>query len=52
MKTANQKPIDAMDIMLEQREQLSEKLSKMSKEEIVDYFRKKEPENPTMPAEI
>ncbi|GHT34825.1 hypothetical protein FACS189434_11650 [Bacteroidia bacterium] len=41
MKT---KTFDAVQFMRERRQQLSEKLSKMSKPEIVEYFRKKEME--------
>jgi len=36
--------------MREQREKLSEKLSRMTKEEIVEYFRKKKLESSTKPS--
>jgi len=39
MKTTANKTFDAVKFMREQREKLSEKLSKMTKEEIVEYFR-------------
>jgi len=35
--------------MREQRKRLSEKLSKMTKEEIIEYFRKKNIENSVKP---
>ncbi|MCX8481219.1 MAG: hypothetical protein ORN58_04790 [Sediminibacterium sp.] len=38
MKT-NEKQFDAVKYMRQQREKLSDKLSKMSKSEIVEYFR-------------
>lgn len=47
MKTEITKKIVEVDYILEQREQLSEKLSKMSKEEIIDYFKNKKPEKST-----
>jgi len=36
--------------MREQQEKLSEKLSRMTKEEIVEYFRKKKLESSTKPS--
>ena len=39
MKTTEKK-FDAVHYMRQQREKLSEKLSKMTKEEILDYFKK------------
>jgi len=39
MKTTEKK-FDAVHYICQQREKLSEKLSKMTKEEIVDYFKK------------
>jgi len=39
MKTTEKK-FDAVQYMRQQREKLSEKLSKMTKEEIVDYYKK------------
>ncbi len=50
MKTTAKKTFDAVKFMREQREKLSEKLSKMTKEEIVEYFRKKKLENSTKPS--
>ena len=43
MKT-NEKEFDAVNYMREQRDRLSVKLSKMTKKEIVDYFRKRNTE--------
>jgi c-di-AMP phosphodiesterase-like protein len=40
MKTTAEKTFDAVKFMREQREKLSERLSKMTKEEIVEYFRR------------
>jgi len=40
MKTT-QKTFDAVKYMRQQRDKLSEKLSKMSKEEILEYFKKR-----------
>ena len=40
MKT-NDKQFDAVKFMRQQRDRLSKMLSKMTKEEIVEYFRKK-----------
>ncbi len=42
METKTKKEFDAVQYMREQRKSLSEKLSKMSKSEIVDFFRKKQ----------
>jgi hypothetical protein len=39
MKTTKKK-FDAVKYMRQQRENLTEKLSKMTKEEILDYFKK------------
>jgi c-di-AMP phosphodiesterase-like protein len=39
MKTT-EKTFDAIKYMRQQRDQLSEKLSKMTKEEILEYFKK------------
>ena len=49
MKTTTDKKFDAVKYMREQRQKLSEKLSKMSKEEIVEYFRRKENQNTVKP---
>ncbi|SUJ00983.1 Uncharacterised protein [Sphingobacterium spiritivorum] len=48
MKTI-EKQFDAVKYMREQREQLSDKLSKMSKAEIIEYFRKKKSESKIKP---
>ncbi|MFN5371460.1 MAG: hypothetical protein ACK5B6_08365 [Bacteroidia bacterium] len=40
MKTT-EKTFDAVNFMRQQRDKLSEKLSKMSKEEILEYFKKR-----------
>jgi hypothetical protein len=50
MKTTVKKTFDAVKFMRDQREKLSEKLSKMTKEEIVEYFRKKKLESSTKPS--
>lgn len=50
MKTTTEKTFDAVKFMRAQRDKLSEKLSKMSKEEIVEYFRKKKLENSVRPS--
>ena len=47
MKT--KKSFDAVKFMREQRDKLSENLSKMSKVEIVEYFRKRKLENSIRP---
>jgi len=44
MKTSTEKKFDAVKYMREQREKLSEKLSKMTKEEIIAYFKKRKNE--------
>lgn len=49
MKTIDKK-FDAVKYMREQRQRLSEKLSKMTKEEIIEYFRKKKLENTIKPS--
>jgi hypothetical protein len=50
MKTTIDKKFDAVKYMREQRQKLSEKLSKMTKEEIVEYFRRKKFENTVKPS--
>jgi c-di-AMP phosphodiesterase-like protein len=50
MKTTTNKTFDAVKFMRKQRERLSEKLSKMTKEEIVEYFRISKLENSTKPS--
>ena len=43
MKT-NNKQFDAVKFMRDQRDNLSEKLSKMTKAEIIEYFKKRKAE--------
>ena len=43
MKT-NEKQFDSIEYMRNQRNKLSEKLSKMTKEEILEYFKKRNSE--------
>jgi hypothetical protein len=50
MKTTVKKTFDAVKFMREQREKLSKKLSRMTKEEIIEYFRKKKLESSTKPS--
>ncbi len=50
MKTTAKKTFDAVNFMREQREKLSEKLSKMTKDEIVEYFRKRKLDSSTKPS--
>jgi len=50
MKTTIEKTFDAVKFMREQRDKLSSKLSKMTKEEIVEYFKRKNLENSTKPS--
>ena len=49
METTIKKTFDAVEFMREQRKILSEKLSKMTKEDIIDYFRKKKFDNSVKP---
>jgi len=42
METKNEKDFDAVKFMREQRKSLSDKLSKMTKSEIVEYFRSRQ----------
>lgn len=49
MKTTIDKKFDAVKYMREQRQILTEKLSKMTKEEIIEYFRRKKRENTVKP---
>ena len=48
MKTT-EKTFDAVKYMRQQRDNLSEKLAKMTKEEILEYFRKQKTETPIKP---
>lgn len=50
MTTTTKKRFDAVKYMREQRHILSRKLSKMTKEEIIEYFKKKETDNPVKPS--
>ncbi len=50
MKTTTEKNFDAVRYMREQRQKLSEKLSKMSKEEVIEYFRQKKMLNNVKPS--
>ena len=50
MKTTTKNTFDAVSFMREQRDKLSTKLSKMTKEEIVEYFKLKKLENSTKPS--
>jgi len=50
LKTTTDKKFDAIKYMREQRKQLSEKLIGMTKEEVVEYFRKKRLENTVKPS--
>ncbi len=43
-KKNTENDFNAVEFMRRQRDKLSEKLSKMSKEEIIDYFREKRTE--------
>jgi hypothetical protein len=49
MKTTIKKTFDAVKFMREQRQRLSEKLSTMTKEEIIEYFNKVKKENKAKP---
>ena len=49
MKKKNKKTFDAVKFMREQRDKLSEKLSKMTNEEIVEYFKRRKFENSIKP---
>lgn len=49
MKTI-EKQFDAVKFMRQQREQLSEKLSKMTKEEIVEFFKKRKTQTTVKPS--
>ena len=49
MKTTIDKKFDAVKYMREQRQKLTEKLSKMTKQEIVDYFKKQKLNNTVKP---
>lgn len=48
-KTTTEKTFDAVKYMRQQRERLSMKLSTMTKEEIIEYFKKQKLQNPIKP---
>lgn len=50
MKATTEKTFDAVKFMRDQRDKLSEKLSKMTKAEIVEYFKQRKMENSTKPS--
>ena len=50
MKTLIDKQFDAVKFMRQQREKISEKLSKMTKSEIIEYFKKRKLESQTKPS--
>lgn len=50
MKTTTEKAFDSVKYMREQRQRLSEQLSKMTKEEIVEYFRRRKLQNTVKPS--
>lgn len=45
-----EKQFDAVKFMREQRDKLSRKLSKMTKEEVIEYFTKRKAETSTKPS--
>jgi hypothetical protein len=49
MKTT-EKTFDAVKFMRQQRDKLSEKLSKMTKEEILEYFKKRKTQTTIKPS--
>ena len=49
MKTLIDKQFDAVKFMRQQREKISERLSKMTKSEIVEYFKKRKFESQIKP---
>jgi hypothetical protein len=49
MKTT-EKTFDAVKFMRQQRDKLSEKLAKMTKEEILEYFRKRKTQTSIKPS--
>ena len=50
MKTTTEKKFDAVKYMRQERQRLSEKLSTMTKKEIVDYFKKQSLKNTVKPS--
>jgi hypothetical protein len=49
MKTKTKKTFDSVKFMREQRDKLCKKLSGMTKDEIVEYFKKRKLEDSTKP---
>lgn len=49
MKTKIEKQFDALKFMRQERDKLSDKLSKMTKVEIIDYFKNQKLQNPVQP---
>ncbi len=49
MKTTTKKQFDAVKYMRQQRDNLSNKLAKMTKAEIVEYFKKRKSETSIKP---
>ena len=49
MKTTTKKHFDAVKFMRQQRDKISARLAKMTKDEIVEYFRKRKAETTTKP---
>ena len=49
MKTRNERQFDVVKFMRQQREKLTDKLSQMTKTEIVEYFSKRKLEIKTKP---
>jgi len=50
METKTKKDFDAVRFMREQRKSLSEKLSKMTQAEIIEFFKKKQLESGIKPS--
>jgi len=50
MKTTIEKTFDSVKFMREQGDRISKKLSSMTKEEIVEYFKKRKLEDSTRPS--
>ena len=50
MKTITDKKFDAVKFMREQRQNLTNKLAKMTKQEIVEYFKKQRISNTVKPS--
>jgi hypothetical protein len=50
MRTTIEKKFDSVKFMRDQRERLSKKMAKMTKEEILDYFDKRKHENDAKPS--